>query len=61
MEAAGFPSIAANQGMASPAVIDRFLETEAASLDMLQQFIGKPITVQVEPSYNQEQYDIILM
>jgi len=28
---------------------------------MLSDFIGKPISVQAEPSYGQEQYDIVLM
>jgi ribonuclease G len=47
--------------LASPAVIDLFLEQESASLDMLSEFIGRPISVQVESSYSQEQYDIVLM
>ena len=31
------------------------------SLAMLSDFIGKPVSVQVETSYPQEQYDIVLM
>ncbi len=42
-------------------VIDLFLEEESASLTMLSDFIGKPISMQVESAYHQEQYDIVLM
>jgi ribonuclease G len=42
-------------------VIDLFLEEESASLAMLSDFIGKPVSVQVEAGYTQEQYDIVLM
>jgi ribonuclease G len=42
-------------------VIDLFLEEEAQSLTMLSDFIGKPISMQVESAYHQEQYDIVLM
>jgi len=47
--------------LASQSVIDRFLEEEAPSLEMLSQFIGKRISMQVESSYTQEQFDIVLM
>jgi ribonuclease G len=47
--------------LASQRVIDLFLEEESGSLAMLSDFIGKPISVQVESSYTQEQYDIVLM
>ena len=47
--------------LASQGVIDRFLEEEAASLEMLSDFIGKPVSMQVESSYTQEQFDIVLM
>ena len=47
--------------LASQSVIDRFLEEEAPSLEMLSQFIGKRVTMQVESSYTQEQFDIVLM
>ena len=47
--------------VASQAVIDLFLEEESQSLAMLGDFIGKPVSMQVESSYTQEQYDIILM
>jgi ribonuclease G len=47
--------------LASQGVIDRFLGEESASLEMLSQFIGKPVSMQVESSYTQEQFDIVLM
>ena len=47
--------------LASQPVIDLFQEEESASLAMLSDFIGKPVSVQVESSYTQEQYDIVLM
>ena len=42
-------------------VVDLFLEEESQSLAMLSDFIGKPISLQVENAYHQEQYDIVLM
>ncbi len=47
--------------LASQSVIDLFLEDEAPSLEMLSDFIGKPISMQVESSYAQEQFDIVLL
>src|SRR5688500_15983034 len=47
--------------IAAQPVIDLLLEDESASLTMLSEFIGKPISVQVESSYSQEQFDIVLM
>jgi ribonuclease G len=47
--------------LASQSVIDLFLEEESQSLAMLGDFIGKPVSMQVETSYGQEQFDIILM
>jgi ribonuclease G len=47
--------------LASQPVIDLLHEEESASLAMLSDFIGKPVSVQVESSYPQEQYDIVLM
>jgi ribonuclease G len=47
--------------LASQNVIDLFLDEESQSLAMLGDFIGKPISLQVENIYNQEQYDIVLM
>ena len=47
--------------LASQIVVDMFLEEESQHLAMLGDFIGKPISLQVENSFHQEQYDIILM
>jgi ribonuclease G len=47
--------------LASQAVIDLFLDEESQSLAILGDFIGKPVSLQVENIYNQEQYDIVLM
>jgi len=47
--------------LASHAVTDLFLEEESGALAMLSDFIGKPISMQAESSYSQEQYDIVLM
>jgi ribonuclease G len=47
--------------LASQKVIDLFLEEESQSLAMLSDFIAKPVSMQVETLYNQEQYDIVLM
>jgi ribonuclease G len=47
--------------LASQQVIDLFLDEESQSLALLGDFIAKPISLQVEASYTQEQYDVILM
>ncbi|MCC7487650.1 MAG: ribonuclease G [Burkholderiales bacterium] len=47
--------------LASRSVIDLFLDEESQSLAMLSDFIGKPVSLQVETAYNQEQFDIVLM
>jgi ribonuclease G len=47
--------------LASQRVIDLFHEEESAAVAMLSDFIGKPISMQVESSYGQEQFDIVLM
>ena len=47
--------------LGSQSVIDRFLDEESQALAMLSDFIGKPISLQAEPSYWQEQFDIVLM
>ena len=48
--------------LAGRPVIDLFEEEEESqSLAMLSEFIGKPISMQVESSYTQEQFDIVLM
>ncbi|WP_293007818.1 ribonuclease G [Nitrosomonas sp.] len=47
--------------LASQQVIDLFLDEESQSLAQLGDFIAKPISLQIEESYTQEQYDVILM
>jgi ribonuclease G len=47
--------------LASQSVIDLFLDEESQALAMLGDFIGKPVSMQVETGYTQEQFDIILM
>ena len=47
--------------MASQTVIDMFLDEESQSLAQLSDFITKPISLQVESLFTQEQYDIILL
>ena len=47
--------------LASQQVIDLFLDEESQTLAQLSDFITKPISLQVETIYNQEQYDVILM
>jgi len=47
--------------LASPAVCDLFQEEESGALAMLCDFIGKPVSMQVESGYTQEQFDIVLM
>lgn len=47
--------------LASQPVIDLFLDEESQSLAQLGDFIAKPISLQVEASYTQEQYDVILI
>ena len=47
--------------LAGQEVTDLFLDEESQALAMLSDFIGKPISVQAESGYNQEQFDIVLM
>jgi ribonuclease G len=47
--------------LAAQKVIDLFLDEESQSLTMLGDFIGKPISLQVESAYTQEMYDVILV
>jgi ribonuclease G len=46
--------------VAAPDVIDLFLEEENQFLAMLGDFIKKPIRLQAEGSFRQDQYDIVL-
>jgi ribonuclease G len=47
--------------VASPKVIELFLDEESQHLAGLSDFIGKPISLQAESSMTQEQYDIVLL
>ncbi len=47
--------------LASQQVVDQFLDEESQALAELSGFIDKPISMQVETLYSQEQYDVILM
>ncbi len=47
--------------LCSQEVVDLLLDEESASLAELEAFVGIPIKFQVEASYTQEQYDVVLM
>ena len=47
--------------VASPKVIELFLDEESQHLAGLSEFIGKPIFLQAEAAMAQEQYDIVLI
>ena len=47
--------------VASPKVIESFLDEESQHLAGLSEFIGKPISLQAETAMAQEQYDIVLL
>ncbi|HUW98531.1 MAG TPA: ribonuclease G [Acidiferrobacter sp.] len=47
--------------VASQAVVDRLMDDQAQGLAKLQEFIGKPIHLQVEALYNQEEFDVVLI
>jgi ribonuclease G len=47
--------------LATPEVINLFLDEENQSLAMLSDFIGKKISLHAEASYTQEQFDIVLL
>ena len=47
--------------LASQEVIDLLLDEESTSLAELEEFIGKPVKLQVESLYTQEQFDVVLM
>ncbi|TCW32886.1 ribonuclease G [Gulbenkiania mobilis] len=47
--------------LAAQPVIDMFLDEESQSLAMLVDFIGKPISLSVEATYTQEQFDVVLL
>ncbi len=45
--------------LASQEVIDCLLDEESTNFAELQEFIGIPVRLQVEASYNQEQFDVV--
>lgn len=47
--------------VASPKVIELFLDEESQHLAGLSEFIGKPVSLQSEAAMAQEQYDIVLL
>ena len=47
--------------IASDRVIDLLLDEEAPGLTKLQEFIDKPVQLQVDAQYHQEQFDVVLM
>ena len=47
--------------VASPRVVELFLDEESQHLAGLSDFIGKPISLQTENAMGQEQYDIVLL
>lgn len=47
--------------LASQEVVDRLLDEESAHLAELEEFIGRPIRLQAESLYTQEQYDVVLI
>jgi ribonuclease G len=52
----GKPLVVASQG-----IVDMLLDDESSSVAELEGFIHRPITLQVEPLYHQEQYDIVFL
>ncbi|MCH8506204.1 MAG: ribonuclease G [Ectothiorhodospiraceae bacterium] len=47
--------------LAAPSVIDLMLDEESISIAELEEFIGRPINLQSEPLYAQDQFDVVLM
>ncbi len=47
--------------LAAQEVVDLLLDEESPSLAELEGFIGRPIKLQVEGLYSQDQYDVVLM
>jgi ribonuclease G len=47
--------------LASQEVVDRLLDEESGYLAELEEFIGRPIRLQAESLYTQEQYDVVLI
>ncbi len=47
--------------LAAQEVVDRLVDEDSTAVAELEEFIGRPIKFQVEPLYNQEQFDVVLM
>ena len=47
--------------LAAQSVVDRLLDEESTNVADLEEFVGKTISFRVEPSYSQEQFDIVLL
>ncbi len=47
--------------LASQEVVDMLLDEESTSVAELEEFIGKPVKLQVESLYTQEQFDVVMM
>ena len=47
--------------LAAPAVIDRLLDEENLGIAELESFIQRPVTLQAEALYAQDQFDVVLM
>ncbi len=47
--------------IASQQVVDLFLDEESTSLAQLEEFVQRPVSLQVETTYSQEAYDIVLL
>jgi ribonuclease G len=47
--------------LASQVVVDMLLDEEATGLADLQEFIGRSVHLQVESTYHQETYDVVLL
>ncbi len=46
---------------ASPAVAEALKGEESHSLAEVEIFVGKQVKEQIEPLYNQEQFDVVMM
>ncbi|HEB63715.1 MAG TPA: ribonuclease G [Gammaproteobacteria bacterium] len=47
--------------LACPEVVDRLIDEESTRVAELEEFINKPVKFQIEATYTQEQFDIILL
>ncbi len=47
--------------LASPEVVETLIDEESDAFAELENFIGRPITLQVEALYSREQFDVVLM